>query len=265
MASSVCIIRENRMIQDFTAVDVETTGLNPKTDKLIEVGAVKVRNGQLAGSFESFLSPGRKLDPMITQLTGITDGMLSEAPLPEEVMPKLLDFIGSDILLGHSLMFDFAFIKRAAANAGLLKPGKRSGNRQINRNTAGQYDLEAVRGIDTLKLSRQLMPELESRSLPFLCRHFEILHNAHRALEDARAAALLYQRLGEKFTAADALVPAVLHYKVKREAPAGKAQKERLYMLVNKHKLFIDYEIDRLTRNEASRIIDKIISEYGRG
>lgn len=236
-------------MQDFTAIDVETTGLNPKTEKIIEVGAVKVRNGKIVERFDSLVHPGRRLTERITELTGITDEMLKDAPLPEKVIPEILDFIGGDILLGHSIMFDYSFLKRAAVNLGLMKS-------KDNR-----Y------GIDTLKIARCCLRELESRSLPFLCKYYEIPHEAHRAEKDAEATALLYGKLVEGFgkTAESSLFdPVQLVYQIKREAPANKAQKERLYLLVQKHKLVIDYEIDRLTRNEASRLIDKIILKYGR-
>lgn len=143
-------------MQDFTAIDVETTGLNPKTEKIIEVGAVKVRNGKIVERFDSLVHPGRRLTERITELTGITDEMLKDAPLPEKVIPEILDFIGGDILLGHSIMFDYSFLKRAAVNLGLMKS-------KDNR-----Y------GIDTLKIARCCLRELESRSLPFLCKYYEI-------------------------------------------------------------------------------------------
>ena len=235
-------------MQDFTALDVGTTGLNPKPEKITEVGAIKVRDGKIIERYESLINPGKKLEERIVELTGITDEMLKNAPLPEKVIPELLDFIGEDALLGHSVMFDYSFLKRAAVNLGLM-------NSKDNR-----Y------GIDTLRIARCYLKELESRSLPFLCGYFEIPHKAHRAINDAEATAILYEKLKSKFCAAgeEIFEPSLLIYQIKREAPANKSQKERLYLLIQKHKLVIDYDIDRLTRNEASRIIDKIILKYGR-
>lgn len=237
-------------MQDFTAIDVETTGLNPKTEKMIEIGAVKVRDGKIVAKYDSLINPGKKLEERIIELTGITDEMLADAPLPEKVLPEFFDFIGEDILLGHSIMFDYSFLKRAAVNMGLVKS-------KDNR-----Y------GIDTLRIARCCLRELESRSLPYLCKYYEIPHRAHRAVNDAEAAAILYGKLEEEFRNPEnssIFMPVELIYQIKREAPANKAQKERLYLLVQKHKLVIDYEIDRLTRNEASRLIDKIILKYGKG
>lgn len=231
------------MIYDFTALDVETTGLNPKMDKVIEIGAVKIRDGEITDRFESLVNPGRKLREEIVQLTGITDEKLKNAPGIEEILPAFLDFVGDDALLGHRILFDYSFIKRAAVNHQLSFERK---------------------GIDTLKLSRLFLPELESKKLVALCEYFGIAYHAHRAASDAEAAARLYFKLTERFPSEEAYVPVSLIYKVKRETPITERQKDRLYKLIAQHKIVIDYEIDRLTRNEASRITDKIISQYGR-
>lgn len=231
------------MIQDYTSLDIETTGLNPKLDKIIEVGAVKVRNGQMTDRYESLVYPGRQLGETVSELTGIRNCDLSSAPEPGEVIPDLLAFIGEDILVGHSILFDYSFVKRAAVNLGFTFERK---------------------GIDTLKLARRFLPELESRGLSSLCRYFNIPLKAHRAGEDAQATSMLYGKLLEKFYEEEAFSPFQLIYKVKREGPITRQQKEQLYKLMEAHKLVIDYEIEKLTRNEASRMADHIILQYGR-
>lgn len=237
------------MVNDYVALDLETTGLNPKQDRIIEVGAVKVVDGKVEGVFESLINPGRLLDENISELTGITDDMLKDAPEADEVIPKLLEFMGNDIMVGHKVLFDYSFIKRYAVN------------RRIT------FERE---GIDTLKLARKFLPELESRKLGDLCRVFDIKHTAHRALGDAQAAAQLYQDLAGRFykscqgSSEDAFCPQPLVYRVKKESPVTKPQKERLYKLLDKHKIVIDYDIEKLTKNEASRITDQILSKHGR-
>ncbi len=99
---------------DYTSVDLETTGLYPKYDRIIEIGAVRVRNGKPAAQYSSLVNPGRKLSECTKQLTGITDEQLEGAPGIEEVLPGFLEFVGKDVLLGHSLLFDFSFLKKAA-------------------------------------------------------------------------------------------------------------------------------------------------------
>lgn len=241
------------MIKDYLCLDIETTGLNPKTERIIEIGAVRVRDGVVTDSFESLVAPGRLLQERITDLTGITDEMLEGAPEKEEVIPKFLEFAGDDILLGHSILFDYSFLKRAAINC----------NYQFERN-----------GIDTLKIARKFLPDIESRSLGYLCSYYNIGHKAHRALADAKATVSLYHRLAEEFYTQEDFTSFPLVYKVKKESPITKSQKDRLYRLMEKHKLTIEadeelrvcltMEIDKMTKNEASRYTDRILSKCGR-
>lgn len=156
----------------------KTTGLAPKQDKIIEIGAVRVRDGQIVGSFTSFVNPGRILPAHITELTGILQEQVDEAETMESVLPAFLEFAGDLPLVGHRILFDYGFLKRAAVNMRL--------------------DFERS-GVDTLKLSRQFLSELPSRRLSALCEHFEIPIQAHRALEDARATHILYEKLLELY------------------------------------------------------------------
>ena len=238
------------MTESYVCIDLETTGLDPKRDRIIEIGAVKVENNETVKEWETFVNPGKKLPQRIVELTGICDGQLAAAPEITEVLPELIDLTDGAVLLGHSLMFDYSFVKRAAVNQRLSFERK---------------------GIDTLKIARKYLAGLESRSLESLCRHYGISHNAHRALHDARATVELYRRLAEQFYEAEAaegakslFCPKSLCCRVKRDTPVTVPQKEQLYKLADKHKLILDYDIERLTRSEASRQIDRILAEYGR-
>lgn len=232
--------------EDYVCIDLETTGLNPKTDRIIEIGAVRVEGGEQTGVFETFINPGRKLEEKITQLTGIRDEDLRDAPKIGDVLPELLEFTGERVLLGHSVLFDYSFLKKAAVNHRLV------------------FERE---GIDTLKIARKYLAFLESRSLDALCRYYGIPHRAHRALEDARATAALYGKLCGQFlsaeTAAD-FCPKALRFQVKRDTPATKSQLERLYKLLDRHKLNTGADLSGLTRSEASRYTDRILAAYGR-
>ncbi|MDE7232423.1 MAG: 3'-5' exonuclease, partial [Lachnospiraceae bacterium] len=184
------------------------------------------------------------------ELTGIRDDELVGARTISEILPDLFAFLEERTLLGHSVLFDFSFLKKAAVNE------KLSFERQ---------------GIDTLKIARKYLQDLESRALGALCKHYEIPHSAHRALEDARATTALYQKLWDEFYEKEEqegekslFRPRPLVYKAKRDTPLTPAQKEQLYKLLDRHKLVIDYEIESLTRSEASRRIDRILAEYGR-
>ena len=126
--------------------------------------------------------------------------------------------------------------------------------------------------IDTLKIARAFLPAIESRSLGSLCEYYQIPIDAHKAEEDARATAILYGKLWERFgdstntevSKNKIFQPYPLIYKIKKEGPATRAQKERLYRELDKHKIVPEYDVERLTKNEASRYLDRIFSEHGR-
>ena len=153
------------------------------------------------------------------------------------MLDDFLGFAGELPLLGHRILFDYSFLKRAAVNAG--KTFERS-------------------GVDTLKLSRQYLAELPSRRLSELCAYFNIPIEAHRALEDARAAHFLYQELCARFYEGKSFSPIPLLYKVKKEGPASPRQKERLRRLLEERGIVPDYDVELLTKNEASRLTDKL-------
>lgn len=233
------------MINSYIGIDLETTGLNPKLDKVIEIGAIKVVEGKKVDTFSTFVNPGRRLEERIIALTGITQAQVDGAQEIEQILPKLMTFLEDLPLLGHRILFDYSFLKKAAVNQRL------------------SFEKQ---GIDTLRIARVFLPELEHRTLEYLCRHFQIPHTAHRATADAEATSQLYQILAEQYYEQDSKIfePQVLNYSVKKDTPATKAQKERLYRLVELHRLQPDYNIERLTRSEASRYTDLILAQYGR-
>lgn len=230
-------------LQNFTCIDLETTGLNPKRDRIIEIGAVKVRNGQIVDTFQQLIDPKQQLEERVETLTGISSKELEGQPTIQEVIPTLKEFLSEDVLLGHRVLFDYSFLKRAFINEKM--PFER-------------------KGIDTLKLARQFVTDCESKKLESLCKHYEIKHQAHRALGDAMATVELYQKLVENYYNKEVFAPKPLEFKVKKESPITKAQKERLTLLLAKHNLHPKCEIASMTRNEASRYMDQILATYGR-
>lgn len=228
------------MTNSYISIDLETTGLNPKLDKIIEIGGVKVLDGKVTDTFSTFISPGMKLKEQVVELTGIRDEMLTDAPPLDEVMPKLRAFLEELPLLGHQILFDYSFLKKAAVDRKLTFEKK---------------------GLDTLKIARRYLPGLEHRTLEFLCNHYGIGHTAHRALGDAMATHELYQILARDYCDRqdDLFYPKKLIFQVKRDTPITKAQKERLYRLLDQHKIVIDVNVESMTRSEADRTIDRII------
>ena len=236
---------ENQMqgLQDFICIDLETTGLNPKRDRIIEIGAVKVREGKIVETFQQLIDPKQQLEERVEILTGITSKELEGKPTIQEVLPRLQAFLEEDVLLGHRVLFDYSFLKRAFTNEKISFERK---------------------GIDTLKLARQFVTDCESKKLESLCKHYGIILQAHRALNDAQATVELYQKLVETYYDETAFTPKPLEFKVKKESPITKAQKERLTLLLAKHNLEPKCEITSMTRNEASRYMDQILATYGR-
>lgn len=231
----------------IVAIDLETTGIDPAAERIIEIGAFKPESGEI---FRSFISPKRPLPARITELTGITEDMLSGAPEEAETLMQLLDFLGEDtVLLGHNIPFDHSFLAAAGERCGIALP--------------------EFSGIDTLRIARVLLPELPSKSLESLCRYFSITNErAHRAFEDAKTAYMLYEclmRIGEEKKAETSLFdPGILCYEQKKQEPMTKKQRSFLNAILVYHKLEQQYSSDNLTKSEASRLIDTLLFTYGR-
>ena len=239
-------INMEKLPNSYVVVDLETTGLQPAKDRILEIGAVKVEKGVVKDTFSTFINPRMAIPAYIQALTGITQDMVKDAGTAEQAFYEFLDFCGDAVLMGHNLMFDYSFLKHQAAN--LKIPFER-------------------KGLDTLKIARGILPELESRSLTSLCEYFQInREHAHRAFHDALATHEVYEQLKAKAGEGQEklFVPLPLLYKAKKQGPITNSQKAYLNDLVKYHKISLDVEIDSLTKNEASRKIDNIISEYGR-
>ncbi len=162
----------------IVVLDFETTGLNTSKDRVIEIGAVKLVNGHVVDSLNLFVDPEMPLPETITQLTHITDQMLSGAPKAAEAIPKLMDFVDGAPIAAHNANFDCSVL--------------RSELKRIGRE-------DAFLQLDTLMLARKLYPELKTHRLSSVCKHLHVvLKGAHRAVNDANATALcLAQMLDE--------------------------------------------------------------------
>ena len=166
------------MVKDYVCVDIETSGVRVKWDKIIEIGAVKVRDSKAVDTFSELINPGLKLSPYITELTGITDEMLKDKPFIEKVLPRFIEFTGDDVIMGHNIMFDYSFLKQNAINQKL------------------KFD---KMGIDTLKIARKTLKGLESRGLEYLCNYLKhpIVLEVERPVEEmAKRRISFYQRQG---------------------------------------------------------------------
>ncbi|QOT00518.1 ATP-dependent DNA helicase DinG [Brevibacterium sp. JNUCC-42] len=164
-------------MKQFIVVDFETTGNQPRQgDSIIQIGAVVVENGQIIESYSTFVKPKKKIPPFITQLTGITNEMVSNAPSMEDVLPDLLRLLAGRVFVAHNAAFDLNFLQEALLSQ-------------------GYYPFDGPI-LDTVELARVLLPTQSGYRLVELASDFEIKHeNPHQADSDAIATAHLLLRL----------------------------------------------------------------------
>ena len=160
-------------MDSIVAIDIETTGLDSEKDAIIEIGAVRFSSRRVQDEWSTLINPGRPIPPFVTQLTGITDQIVREAPPIRDVITEFRDFVGDTPVLGHNVRFDLSFLRRF----GIL----------------GLNDV-----LDTYELASVLLPTASRYNLGALAQALEIpLPASHRALDDARVTRVVYQRLFE--------------------------------------------------------------------
>ena len=229
----------------FQAVvlDVETTGRDPKVADLIEIGAVRIRDGQIVDRFSTFVSPGREI--FGAQMHGITTADVAGAPVAREAAEKLLAFVGGSPVIGHNIGFDLGFLDGALGEAGKF--------------IAGGY-------FDTLVIAREAYPDLESYKLGDIARFFGIeVATAHRGLADAETTAAIVARFADDLSARiasmqDAIAISIRANRTEGEDPAGLLDAARRQARVSKN-LF------QLVQKKTVRnlVLDEGIRMDGRG
>lgn len=160
-------------MESIVALDLETTGLDPNNDGIIEIGAVRFNERRIEAEFSTLVNPGRPIPPVVVQLTGITDQMVRPQPPIGKVLADLRDFVGNSPVLGHNVRFDLGFLRKQKLFA-------------INE------------AIDTYELASVLLPSANRYNLGSLGAQLNVPHVAnHRALDDAKVCRLVYLRLME--------------------------------------------------------------------
>ncbi len=158
----------------FTVVDIETTGTDTQYDKITEIGAVKIENGVIVESFQTLVNPEVSISERITELTGIDDEMVKDAPTIDKVYPDFYKFVENTVFVAHNAEFDFRFLKNNGKALGYLLKNE---------------------VVDTLYLSRKILPSLKNHKLNTVCDNYGIEFRHHRALSDALATAELFLEL----------------------------------------------------------------------
>lgn len=159
--------------RDFTAIDIETTGLSPEYDEIIELAAVRYRDGKASDSFQSLVKPLNPIDDFIEQLTGITNQMLGTAPNIEDILPSFIAFLSDDILVGHNINFDINFIYDFCCNVGI----------------------DPIRNdfIDTMRIARRLYKDWPNHKLDTMASELGLSARClHRGTTDAAISADCY-------------------------------------------------------------------------
>ena len=160
-------------IDDYVVLDLETTGLDPTFDEIIEIAAVKFSNGEKISEFATLVKPEHKIDEYITQLTGITNEMVKDAPKIKIVLPELMEFLGDSVLIAHNANFDINFLYD---------------NNMLYFNEPFTNDF-----IDTMRISRRLFRDIRHR-LVDLAKEFEISADVkHRAMADCEVTQKVYE------------------------------------------------------------------------
>ncbi len=167
--------KENKDYSTYIIFDIETTGLSPINDMITEIGAVKIKDGEIIDTYSQLINPERPIPELITNITGITDDMVKDKPIIKEVILDFIKFIGNDVLVAHNASFDVGFIreKMKLVNMELTNPV-----------------------LDTLELSRAVFPSLKSHKLNLVAKHLNVnLVNHHRAVDDATATAEIFLKI----------------------------------------------------------------------
>lgn len=164
---------------DFVIIDIETTGLDLKYNEIIEIAAIKIRDNQVVDTFDTLVIPNFELDDYISELTGITNKMLADAPDIQDVLPDFVEFVSNDILMGHNAHFDINFLYDNI-------------NSFLDINFTNNF-------VDTMRLSKRLIKDIDHHRLCDIAEYFGIvIEEAHRALADCYTTLMCYYKLREK-------------------------------------------------------------------
>lgn len=223
-------------VPDFVVIDLETTGLDPSYDAIIEVGAIRCRDYVPVDEFSELVSPGFSVGSFITELTGISDEMLSSARPASAVIPEFFRFVGDDVVVGHNVSFDVNFLYDIAPDLSL---------------PPFSNDF-----ICTMRFARRLFPDFPHHRLQDLVEQFGIDHiNPHRALGDCSAALACYNVLRQRMGECDIYDIAPVKHPLKASEIVSTSDSfDPSHVLFGKTCVFTG-TLERMTRREAMQLV----------
>ena len=235
--------------QTFVVFDLETTGFSNKNDKITEIGAVKVKNFEIVDRFNELINPEKDISYKVQELTGITNDLIKDKPTIEEILPRFMEFVGDSVLVAHNAEFDIGFINQKCKEMNIEFKNK---------------------SVDTLMLSRILLPHLKRFKLNNLTKELGVpLHNHHRAVDDAAATAqifikfldMLEKKGAKKLSDVNEVLGGIDDTKLKTKHITLIAQ--NLAGIKNLYKIVSDAHVNHFYR--APRILKSVLLEHKEG
>lgn len=165
-----------KWVDNYVLVDIETTGLSPRTDEIIEIGAIKVKENKIIDTYNTLIKIDRNLNPFITKLTGITNKMLETGKERDKALEEFVDFTGNEIIMGHNVNFDINFIYDKCLS-------------YLDYYLSNDF-------IDTMRIAKHILPDIQNYKLGTLANYFGVdYRSAHRGLKDVEITYEVYNKL----------------------------------------------------------------------
>ncbi len=237
---------------NYTVIDIETTGLDPAYDEIIEIGALKVNKGIIVDKFESLVKPNgfyyyddndneifAYVDDFITELTGITNDMLETAPTIKNILPTFIDFIQDDILIGHNINFDINFLYDVSLN-------------QLNLKLQNDF-------VDLMRLARKIYPKFKNHKLKTIAKNLDInSKNDHRALADCNITHECFLKLSNHINKNNIDLQDLFSKKYNsidlREIKTDTTDFDKEHPLYNKYCTFTG-KLEKMQRKDAAQLV----------
>lgn len=225
--------------KDYTIIDIETTGLDPRYYEIIEIGAIKYRSNEIVDKFSSLIYVD-EIDDFITSLTGITFKMLEKSPKIDKVIKDFYDFIGEDILVGYNVNFDINFLYD---------------NLLETNNIALKNSF-----VDVMRIAKKLLPNLEKHSQQYVCEYYNMnVSQSHRAIADCELCASLFNNLKndilKEYQSIDDFIKLFTKSNLKlSDIKATNTDYDKDHPLYNKQCVFTG-TLDKMVRKEAVQLV----------